>query len=97
EIKDELIHHLVPANRARDALDAGIGGPLADEEVRVKNDYACGAVAARGGGGGVGGRFGCPGLLFGGARVVEVNMPDVSIKDRSQVQFLHFLCLLPFL
>ena len=47
EIQDELIHHLVAANRARDPLDAGIGGHLADEVVRIKIDYAARLAATK--------------------------------------------------
>src|SRR5262249_57424242 len=54
EIKDELIHHLVPANRARDALDAGIGGDLSHEGGAGKNAYACRATAPPEGGRAVG-------------------------------------------
>src|SRR5215472_15441195 len=97
EIQDELIHHLVPANRARDPLDAGIGGHLTDEVVRVKIDYAGVTVAAGERGHIVDVRFGHHGLHCGGDIVIDELMLDVSVKDRSQVHFLHFLRLLHFL
>src|SRR5262249_9783247 len=37
------------------------------------------------------------GLHCGGDIVIDELMPDVSVKDRSQVHFLHFLRLLHFL
>src|SRR5262249_60601575 len=70
EIQDELIHHLVPPNRARDPLDAGIGGHLSHEEGRVKKNYACVSVAAGGGGGGVGVQVGRPPALCCGGSCV---------------------------
>src|SRR5215475_9468047 len=83
EIQDEFIHHLVPANRARDPLDTRIGGHLADEVVRVKIDYAGATVAAGERGPVVDVRFGHHSLHCGGDIVVDELMPDVSIKDRS--------------
>src|SRR5262249_45379253 len=46
KIYDELVHHLVPAHRPRDPLDACIGRHFADEVVCVKIDYTRVAATA---------------------------------------------------
>src|SRR5262249_19507120 len=62
-----------------------------------KIDYAGVTVAAGERGHIVDVRFGRHGLHCGGDIVIDELMPDVSVKDRSQVDFLHFLRLLHFL
>src|SRR5262249_50603009 len=64
---------------------------------RVKIDYAGVTVAAGERGHVVDVRFGRHGLHCGGDIVIDELMPDVSVKDRSQVHFLHFTRLLHFL
>jgi hypothetical protein len=83
KIYDELVHHLVPAHRPRDPLDACIGRHLADEVVRVKIDYTSVAVTADERGHVVHIRFRHHGLHCGGDIVINELMPDMSIKDRS--------------
>src|SRR5262249_4215691 len=68
-----------------------------DKVVRVKIDHAGVTVAAGERGDVVDVRFGRHGLHCGGDIVIDELMPDVSIKERSPVHFLHFLLLLHFL
>ena len=72
------VHRRPPPN-----ANAGIGGHLADEVVRVKIDYAGVTVAAGERGHIVDVRFGRHGLHCGGDIVIDELMPDVSVKDRS--------------
>src|SRR5262249_57595174 len=51
EIDDQLVHHLVAAHRARDPLDARIGGHLSDEMGGGKKDPTRRAAPAPGRGG----------------------------------------------
>src|SRR5262245_34442363 len=93
EIHDELVHHLVAAHRARDPLDARIGGHLADEVVGVEIDHAGVAVAAGDRGHVVHVRLRGHGLHRGGDIVIDELMADMRIEDRCQVRFPHGLCL----